>query len=433
MRLRRTSPLTLAIVLAAAAGCSGGGQAAGGAPQAADITGQTVEVMGVWSDKEQANFRTVLDGFARKTGAKVNYTSAGDELPTVLQTRLAGGSPPDVALVSQPALVASLARAGSLTPLDPGIGHVLDTQYAPVWKQLGTVDGRLYGLVYKGANKSTVWYDKKALGAGWTPPKTLDEFAAGLTQLSDEGRTALSIGAGDGWTLTDWFENVYLQTAGPDKYDALAQHKIPWTDPSVRTAFAELAKLWQPKFLPGGTAGALQTEFPTSVVNVFGDRPTAEITFEGDFVAGVIRDSTKSIVGTDADFFPFPAGDRPTVVAGGDTAVVLTRNPAAQGLLAYLADAEGAGVWAGLGGFLSPNGKVPGSTYPDPVIRALAGRLAQTRTVRFDMSDLMPTSLGGTKGKGFWKACQDIFADPARLDAILSDLDAQATKAYQGN
>jgi alpha-glucoside transport system substrate-binding protein len=425
MKLLRTLPATLAVALAAVAGCSAGGQASGGAQPAADLAGRTVEVVGVWSDKEQANFQKVLDAFARKTGVKVNYTSVGDELPTVLQTRIAGGSPPDVALVSQPALVASLAKAGTLTPLDAGIERVLDTQYAPVWKQLGTVDGRLYGLVYKGANKSTVWYNKKSLGAGRTPPRTLDEFVGELAQLSDEGRTALSIGAGDGWTLTDWFENVYLQTAGPDRYDALAKHKIPWTDPSVRAAFAELAKVWQPRFLPGGTAGALQTEFPTSVENVFGDKPTADITFEGDFVAGVIKDSTKSVVGSDADFFPFPAGGGPIVVAGGDTAVVLSKNPAAQALLAYLADAEGAGVWAGLGGFLSPNKNVPTSAYPDPVTQALAGQLARAQTVRFDMSDLMPTALGGTKGRGFWKACQDILADPAKLDAILVDLEAQ--------
>ncbi|MGW1552937.1 hypothetical protein, partial [Streptomyces sp. NPDC002346] len=31
------------------------------------------------------------------------------------------------------------------------------------------------------------------------------------------------------WTLTDWFENVYLSQAGPEKYDQLAQHKIKWT------------------------------------------------------------------------------------------------------------------------------------------------------------------------------------------------------------
>ena len=40
----------------------------------------------------------------------------------------------------------------------------------------------------------------------------------------------------DGWTLTDWFENVYLSQAGPENYDKLPKHEIPWTDPSVEEA-----------------------------------------------------------------------------------------------------------------------------------------------------------------------------------------------------
>ena len=44
----------------------------------------------------------------------------------------------------------------------------------------------------------------------------------------------VSIGGGDGWTLTDWFENVYIRTAGLAMYDKLTHHQIPWTDPSVR-------------------------------------------------------------------------------------------------------------------------------------------------------------------------------------------------------
>ena len=47
---------------------------------------------------------------------------------------------------------------------------------------------------------------------------------------------AYSIGGSDGWTLTDLFENIYLRTFGPAKYDQLTAHTIKWTDPSVITA-----------------------------------------------------------------------------------------------------------------------------------------------------------------------------------------------------
>ena len=101
--------------------------------------------------------------------------------------------------------------------------------------------------MFKAANKSTVWYDARQLGPGFVPPRTWDEFVDTLRKLSDTGDTPLSVGGADGWTLTDWFENVYLQTAGGAMYDRLARHEIPWTDPSVRTALQTLGLVFRPE------------------------------------------------------------------------------------------------------------------------------------------------------------------------------------------
>ena len=52
---------------------------------------------------EQKHFKAVTDLFAQQTGAKVQYTSTGDDIATVLGTRIQGGSPPDVAFFPSPA------------------------------------------------------------------------------------------------------------------------------------------------------------------------------------------------------------------------------------------------------------------------------------------------------------------------------------------
>jgi alpha-glucoside transport system substrate-binding protein len=347
--LPRCLPLLVAAVLAVPA-------CAGPAPAPArpgPLSGQTIEVLAVWSDAEQASFERVLDVFEERTGAEVTYVSAGDEVPTVLTTRLAGGSPPDVAGIAQPALVRTLARAGSLVPLDAATEAVLDAQFAPVWKELGTVDGELYGFVFKAANKSTVWYDAEQFGPGFVPPRTWDEFVELLRRESDTGATPLSVGGADGWTLTDWFENVYLQTAGGEMYDRLANHEIPWTHPSVRTALETLGQVFRPHFLPGGPERALQTEFTESVVDVFGEDPEASVVFEADFVAGAIAESTSATVGRDARVFPFPRiGSASSVVSGGDTLVALTDEPGTAELLRFLAGSEAASIWAAEGGFI---------------------------------------------------------------------------------
>ena len=429
MRAFRIVPVATVVVVLA--GCTGG--AGHSAPPGADVdlSGQTVEVAAVWANEEQASFERVLEEFERQTGAEVTYVSGGDELPTVLSTRLAGGSPPDVAIVPQPALVRSMAAEGALVPLDPATGALVSEQFGSVWKEWGTVGGTLYGFVFKATNKSTVWYDTDQLGEDFVPPADWDAFVDLLRTRSDVGGTPLSVGGADGWTLTDWFENVYLRTAGAEMYDKLAEHEIPWTDDSVRVAMETLGRVFQPQFMPGGRGSALQTEFTDSVVNVFGDDPKADIVFEADFVAGVVTESTSATVGEDALFFPFPSmGGASSVITGGDTVIALSDRPATAALVRFLASSQAAAIWVERGGFISPNREVALAGYPDETTRRIAEDLVNAKNVRFDMSDLMPTSLGGTRGDGFWRAMQDYLADPDRLPQILDDLEAEAAAAY---
>ena len=68
-------------------------------------------------------------------------------------------------------------------------------------------------------------------------PTTWDEFKSTLDTLVDKPG-AMALGAKDDWNLTDWFENIYVRTAGPEKYQQLfVTHEIPWTDESVVNAF----------------------------------------------------------------------------------------------------------------------------------------------------------------------------------------------------
>ncbi|MCX2947921.1 ABC transporter substrate-binding protein [Lentzea sp. NEAU-D7] len=419
----------IALLALTAAACSGG---AAGTGTTEDLEGQTVEVVGPWTGDEQKSFEQVLKVFTDKTGAEVKYTPAGDELPTVVQTRISGGTPPNVALIAQPGLVAQFAGAGALKPVNADVEKAVTDHNAAVWKQLGSVGGKLYGFTFKTANKSAFWYSEKAFQqVGATPPATWDDLISTSRAISETGLAAVSVGGADGWTLTDWFENVYLRTAGPDNYDKLAKHEIPWTDPTVRKALEELAKLWGDPTLIAG--GALQTEFPKSVTNVFGEPSTAAMVFEADFVASIITTNTKAKVGEDAKFFPFPsvAGSKDAVVAGGDMAVQFKDDKATTELMKFLASPESGKVWAGLGGFLSPNKDIPETAYPDAVTRELAKRIVDAGdNVRFDMSDLAPAAFGGTKGAGEWKDLQDFLADPKNVDGIMQRLEANAAKAY---
>ncbi|MGW1891829.1 ABC transporter substrate-binding protein [Streptomyces sp. NPDC002004] len=429
-----------ALALALGATACGGGPVgpAGGGDKA--LNGQTVTVAGVWSGSEQKNFQKVLDAFTEKTGAKVQFVSTGDNVSTVVGSKIEGGNAPDVVMVPQVGVLQQFAKKGWLKPLSKKTEQSVDTNYASVWKKYGSVDGTLYGLYFKAAHKSTVWYSPDALDqAGVKPPKTYAALLKAGHTVSDSGLPAFAVAGQDGWTLTDWFENIYLSQAGPEKYDALAAHRIKWTDPTVVKALTTLGSLFKDKQLvAGGAKEALSTDFPGSVEKVFGPKPQAGMVYEGDFVAGVAKDQFGKKIGQDANFFPFPAvgGGKAPVVSGGDAAVLLKdgkNQKAATALLEYLATPEAAAVWAKAGGFLSPNKKLDLAAYGDDVTRKTAKSLvAAGNSVRFDMSDQAPAAFGGTKGMGEWKLLQDFLRDPSNPKATAGRLEAAAAKAYKG-
>ncbi|NUO42948.1 MAG: carbohydrate ABC transporter substrate-binding protein [Streptomyces sp.] len=399
------------------------------------LDGQTLEVAAVWTGAEQENFTQVLKEFTERTGAKVKFVPTGNNTSTFLGAKIEGGQPPDVAFLPQVGVLKQFAEKKWLKPLGAEAKAQLDKNFSQGWRDLGAVDGQQYGVYAKAANKSLIWYNTAAFdAAGITEtPKTWKEFLTTAQTLSDAGSPAVSIGGADGWTLTDWFENVYLSQAGPEKYDQLAQHKIKWTDPSVKQALTTLAQLWgKDELLAGGRKGALDTEFPKSVTQAFtGDTPAAMV-FEGDFVTANINADTKAKVGTDAKVFPFPAvGADSPVVSGGDVAVALKDGKGAQALLTFLASTDAAEIWAAQGGILSPNKEMDQSKYKDDVTRQIAKALIDAGDdFRFDMSDQAPAAFGGTQGTGEWKDLQDFLSNPSDVAGAQQKLEADAAKAY---
>jgi alpha-glucoside transport system substrate-binding protein len=399
-----------------------------------DLSGQEVFVTAVWTDTAQQNFEAVLAEFEARTGADVTYTPAGGDIGTVVGTQIEGGSPPDIAILPQPGLLNEFARRGNLQPIEDIAGDLVDANYADVWRELGTVDGELYGVWFKAANKSLVWYNADVFEqAGIEPPTTWDDMIAAAETLDAFGITPFSVGGGSAWTLTDWFENVYLRSAGPENYDRLLTHEIPWTDETVITALETLGQvLGRSEWLAGGVQGTLEANHPTGITQPFLDPPRAAMAYGADFSAGAITNETDAVIGETARFFDFPSidGSEPAVVGGGDVAVLFTENPAAEALIRFLASPDAAEVWAPRGGYTSPNQGVDASLYTSDVLRNSARSLQNAEVFRFDMSDLQPSAFGGTTGQGLFGLMQEFVRNPDP-EAIAAQLEAAADQAYQ--
>ncbi len=427
------SPLTrrlAALVLAAGLAACSSGEGKG-----ADLAGTTLHVVAVWQGPEAAAFEQVLAGFTTETGLAVEFTStAGQDIGAVIDDRLGAGDPPDVAMLPQPGLLSRYAAEGAIVPLADDVAGDVRAHYATVWQRLGSVDGRLYGVWFKAANKSLVWYSLGAFeAAGVVPPAALDRFAAVAGKLSAAGTPAFAVPTlpSDAWTLTDWFENLYLRMAGPDRYDALAERRLPWTDPTVRATLTAMARLLAPGNV-AWTTGA-DTSFPAAVAAVFSTTPAAAMVVEGDFVPGVIAAPTPVELGVDVDVFAFPestSGER-FVVGGGDVAVLMRPSEAGQRLVRYLGSVEAAEIWARLGGFITPNEDLDLSAYPDETTRRVGRAVIEAGDrFRFDLSDLQPAAFGGTTGAGLWGLLHDFVFGGVDVDTTMARLEAAARAAW---
>ena len=411
-RSTRTAALIPAVVLVVLLAFAASGAAATQNDKA--ITG-TISFDGVWSGTEAAHFKAVIKVFEQAyPGVDVRYKSVGDNLPTVLATSLAGGRPPDMADIAQPGLVKQLAGAGSLRPIEYA-KPIYRANFSPAWLGLSTFNGKLYGLVFKAANKSTVWYNVHAFkAAGVKTPATWRQLLNDAITLRASGVPAYSIGGSDGWTLTDLFENIYLRQAGAAKYKLLSAHKLRWTDKSVTAALRTMAQILRGANVYGGTSRAVQTDFPTSVNNVFQSPPKAAMVFEGDFVPGVATVKAKALVDYNEFAFPSIGGSKPAVVIGGDTVVAFRDTPAIRAFVKFLGTPAAAAAWARFGGFATGNRHMSAEVYPDSVTARTASVVATAKNVVFDMSDQQPSSFGATIGQGEWGLFQELPPQPRR-------------------
>jgi len=376
--------------------------AASGAPAASVAAGTTITVTSLWGGSEQAAFQKVLDAFKAKTGITAVYQAQRTDYATVLQSKITSGSPPDVAIMPGLGFLRQFARSGGIKKIsDLGIDPAsLTSIYPPGILDPGMVDGNLYGIMVKFNSKSTMWYRPDVFSTdGITVPKTWDDFKAALNALQAKGmQTPLGLGAKDSWTLTDWFEEIYLRQAGPDAYKKLFSPTGDWTDPTVTTAINSMLEVLNDKYVVGGIKGALGQGFTDGIAEVFSTSPKAAIYYEGGFVGGIAMGQTNTalVPGTTIDWFGFPtfANGLGSTAAeiGGDEIAALTTNPGVKEFIQYMTSADAGTVWAQTGAIISPVKAVASSAYPTVLAKNEAAQVAGASAVVYDGSDTLPAA-----------------------------------------
>ena len=405
----------------------------------ADLKGQTLTIFGPWRGEDEALFQSVLAYFADATGVNVRYSSSENyEQQIVIDTQ--AGSPPNIAILPQPGLLADLAAKGFLVPLGDKTADWVKENYGAgqSWVDLGSYKGKdgnkaYFAFPFKADVKSLVWYVPENFEeAGYKVPESMEDLFKLTDQIVADGGTPWCIGLGSGgatgWPATDWVEDLMLRTQPLDVYQKWTTNEVKFTDPAVVEAINEFGKFAKnEKYVSGGVAAVASTDFRDSPKGLFDIPPKCYLHHQASFIPFFFPEGTK--VGTDADFFYMPTyASKPDLgkpVLGAGTLVTITKEaPAAKAFVEFLQTPIAHEVWMAQSSFLTPYKGVNVDTYANEQMKRQGEILTTATSFGFDGSDLMPGKIGAG---AFWTGMID-FVGGKSADQVAADIQ----KAWDG-
>jgi alpha-glucoside transport system substrate-binding protein len=421
---------------------SGGGSSSSAAALTGDCapysayaghSGTTVTMFGSILSPESDSLNTSWAEFQKCTGITIKYTGS-NTFEADLPVKVSGGNPPDLAIIPQPGLLASMVASGSVKK--PPAGTVAnEAAWNAAWKSYGSVDGTFYAAPMSANMKSLVWYSPKYFAAhNYTVPTTWKDLIALSDKIVADNNGAkpwcggISSGTASGWPATDWLEEAVLGTYGGTVYDDWISHKVKFSDPQIETAMKTVASYMQnPAYVNGGY-GDVKT-IATTTFNNAGlpilTNKCAMLQQASFYEAQWPKGTTVSSTG-DAFAFYLPAVDpsiKTPVEGGGEFVTAFSDKPAVQAVQNYLSSPEWADSRIKVApGWVSANSKVDQSLYTDPVDKISAKYLADPNaTFRFDASDAMPAAVGSGVE---WSAMVEWFGQGKSIDSVAKEIDA---------
>jgi glucose/mannose transport system substrate-binding protein len=226
------------------------------APLCSQTAGERkLEVFSWWTSGGEAAALDALFKVYKKQNPGVEIINAtvaggaGFAARPVLQTRLAGGKPPD-----------SWQTHPGRELLDQYVGNGYCEAITELYKNEGwdrvfpkelvvdllTKDRNTYAVLVGIHRGNLLWYNTKLLeknGIKVGNQLSFDQFFAACEKLKAAGIPALGVGDSGIWASAQLFENTLLGVIGPRGWTALFSGKMQWDDPRVKEAMKLFAKM----------------------------------------------------------------------------------------------------------------------------------------------------------------------------------------------
>lgn len=212
-----------------------------------------LEVFSWWTaGSEAAGLEKLFDAFrAEAPDAEIINAAvaggAGANAQAALQTRLAGGDPPD-------SWQSHLARELDARYVDPGYCEPIDD----LWEEEGwadvipeslveqsTINGNRY-VIPVGVHRGNVVFFNKVfmaeLGLEIGEELSIDEFFEMADVIQEAGYPALALGSNDGFETPHLFENVLSARLGAEAYNGLWDGTTDWAGEEVAAACEDMVR-----------------------------------------------------------------------------------------------------------------------------------------------------------------------------------------------
>jgi alpha-glucoside transport system substrate-binding protein len=218
--------------------------------EATNLEGQSLSIFGPWRGEDQVLVESMLAYFTAASGVTVNYSSSENyEQQIVIDTQ--AGSPPDIAVLPQPGLIADLVSKGFVTcrwvpRRRPGCPRIM--RRAKAGSALAPMPGRTapraLRLPYKVDVKSLVWYVPENFeDAGYD--RSRDDGRPQGADRQDRGRWRHALVHRAGFGRCDGLARDRLGRRhdaahqSPETYDKWVSNELPFDSPEVIGAIEE--------------------------------------------------------------------------------------------------------------------------------------------------------------------------------------------------
>jgi len=353
---------------------------------------------------EATQLKKSWEDFTDCTGTKIVFNSDKSfEQQIVVKAR--SGNPPDIAVVPQPGLLATLVSTGKVVEAPAQVAANVDKYWSKDWKGFGTVNGKFYAAPLGANVKSLVWYSPKMFkDAGYQVPTTWDDMIKLSDKIVADGKAkpwcaGIRSGTATGWPATDWLEEVVLRSAGPDVYDQWVAGKVKFTDPPIKDALAKVGQILKnDKYVNAGLGDV------KSIATTDFDKAGLPI-LKGQCYMMQMANFYTWPEGTDVGengqvyaFYEPPMGDQfgKPVEVGGEFIAAFNSKPETEAVQFYLSTAH----WANNQSKASPsrvsaNKGLKMDNVQGPINKLSVQILQDPKSVsRFDASDMMPAAVG---------------------------------------